>query len=154
MTINSIQFGEQLSLHDKLVLSCLSPEIALMSVTRYSERERGMTCPRPQNWSIAKFQITLRSPISDLSFTTSRGMGQSATQNSKSAESVGNCLSCELEMGFEFAENMVSASLAHGCCPFASLPGPHSQGGCHCARGRSSWSSCCPDIVQLTVRRP
>lgn len=56
-------------------------------------------------------------------------MGQSATQNSKSAESVGNCLSCELEMGFEFAENMVSASLAQGCCPFASLPGPHSQGG-------------------------
>lgn len=129
MTINSIQFGEQLNLHDKLVLSCLSPEIALMSVIRYSERERGMTCPRPQNKSIAKFRITPRSPNSDLSFTTSRGMGQNATQNSKSAESVGNCLSCALEMGFEFAENMVSALLAHGCCPFASLTGPHSQWG-------------------------
>ena len=69
ITINSIQFGEQLNLHDKLVLSCLSPEIALMSVTRYSERERGMTCPRPQNRSIAKFRITPRSLNSDLSFT-------------------------------------------------------------------------------------
>ena len=64
-------------------LSCLSPEIALMSVTRYSERECGMTCPRPQSRSIEKFQITPRSPNSDLSFTTSRGMGQNATQNSQ-----------------------------------------------------------------------
>ena len=36
-------------------------------------------------------------------------------------------------------------------CFSAGSPFP---AGCHCTRGGSSWSSCCPDVVQLTVGSP